>query len=154
MQTLSAEQIARRLDDRFALLDKGSRTGPVHHRTLEAAIDWSYDSLSEREQALFRRLGVFHRRWTLAAATSVCAGGSVATDDVHDLVTSLVDKSLVVVTGARAGEGRTFRLLESVRHYARVKLAGTSDAEMVRDQHLAYVRALAEADVSQPHVEE
>jgi len=143
MQALSADQIALRLDDRFALLRQDSRTGPAHHQTLEAAIDWSFDSLTERQRRMFRRLSVFHNDWTLEAATGVCVGDGIAEGDILELVSTLVDKSLVVVTGTRVGRARTFRMLESVRQYARVKLAGTEDAKTTKAQHLSYYAAQA-----------
>ena len=149
IQTLSADQIARRLDDRFALLSHGNRTGPPHHRTLEAAIDWSFDTLSEPERLVFRRLGVFHNGWSLEAAEAVCVGGGIEVAEILSLVTDLIDKSLVVVTDRRLGMARSFRLPETMRHYARIKLAGTDDADSVKDRHLTYYAAFAETAAPQ-----
>jgi predicted ATPase len=90
---LSVEQIASRLDDRFNLLTSGKRTGLPHQQTLRAEIDWSYQLLSESEQAFFRRCSVFSGSWTLDAAEAICS----AEAGCINLLGSLVDKSLVVV---------------------------------------------------------
>ena len=94
---LSPQQIEARLQDRFRLLSGGARTPVARHRTLEAAVDWSYELLSEPERELLRRLSVFHGGWTLGAAEQVCASDGVDLNDVFDLLSRLVDKSLVVV---------------------------------------------------------
>src|SRR5262249_10835788 len=117
---MPVEQIAARLDDRFRLLTGGSRTGLLHHQTLRAAIDWSYDLLTERERALFDRLAVFAGGWTLEAAEVVCAGEDLENWEILDLLTSLLDKSLVLYE-EQGGQG-SFHLLETVRQYGREKL--------------------------------
>ena len=118
--SLSIEEINRRLDERFRLLTGGSRTALPRQQTLRALIDWSYDLLTDAERALFRRLAVFAGGWTLAAAEEVCAGEDIDEAAVLDLLTSLVDKSLVV---AEERDGATrYRLLETVRQYARDRL--------------------------------
>lgn len=130
VNVLSVEQIATRLDDALALLVTGSRTALRRQRTLRATYDWSYALLSEREQALFRRLSVFAGGWTLEAAERVCAGpdllalastkGGEAQEEngtVIDLLAQLVDKSLVVVQ-ERHGQAR-YALLETLRHMVR-----------------------------------
>src|ERR1051326_3517823 len=96
IRALSPAQIASRLNDRFHLLAASSRTAPARHRSLQAAIDWSYDVLSPPEQTLLDRLAVFAGGWTLEAAESVCAGGEIGRTDVLDLLSRLVDRSLVV----------------------------------------------------------
>ena len=118
VRALPVEQIAARLDDRFRLLTGGSRTALPRQQTLRATIDWSHDLLTEPERALLRRLAVFAGGWTLEAAEAVGAGdGHRARRTVLDLLTRLVDKSLVQVDGAGGGEAR-YRLLETVRQYA------------------------------------
>ncbi len=137
---LTSEQIAARLDDRFRLLTGGSRTALPRQQTLRSLIDWSYDLLSEAERSLFCQLSVFVGGWSLEAAEAVC------TDlDVLELLTQLVKKSLVVAE-ERAEQAETrFRLLETIRQYARDKLLETGAVAMVRDRHLDYYQKFAEA---------
>src|SRR5205823_12041285 len=104
---------SERLDDMFRLLTGGSRTALPRQQTLRALIDWSYDLLAEPERALLRRLSVFAGGWTLEAAEAVCLGEGVEEWEVLDLLTSLVEKSLVLYE-EREGKGR-YRLLETVR---------------------------------------
>ncbi len=112
------------------------------HQTLRAAIDWSYHLLSETERVLLRRLSVFAGGWTLEAAESVCAGGSVEATSILDLLTSLVDKSLVLAE-TQHGEAR-YRLLETVRQYARDRLLEAGEEAEGRTRHRAWCVALAE----------
>ena len=152
VKVLAVEQIAARLDDRFRLLTGGSQTVLPRHQTLRAAIDWSYHLLSETEQVLLRRLSVFAGGWILEAAESVCAGGSVETVSILDLLTSLVDKSLVLAETQR-GEAR-YRLLETVRQYARDRLREAGEEAEVRTRHRAWCVKLAEqadAEIRGPH---
>ena len=104
VNVLTVQQIAARLDDRFALLTSGPRTALVpHHHTLRAAIDWSYALLTTEEQTLLRRLAVFAGGFTLDTAEAVCSGDGIAAGRVLDLLSSLVTKSLVVAeTTSRA----------------------------------------------------
>ena len=144
VKMMSVEQISRRLDDRFRLLTGGARTALPRQQTLRALIDWSYDLLSESERLLLRRLSVFAGGWTLEAAEEVGAGDGIEPDDVLDLLTQLVNKSLVVVMEpSHDGETR-YRLLETIRQYAREKLLETGGGEAVRDRHLAYFVKLVE----------
>ena len=133
---LALEQIAARLDDSFELLAGGSRTALPRHRTLHAAIDWSYQLLPDPERALFCRLAVFAGGWTLDALQQL-APGSV------DLLGRLVDKSLVQVDG-HGGEPR-YHQLETVRQYARAELAASGEADAARRRHAAHFLSLAEA---------
>jgi non-specific serine/threonine protein kinase len=142
VKALSVEQIAARLDDRFRLLTGGSRTALPRHQTLQALIDWSHDLLSEVERVLLHRLSVFAGGWTLEAAETVCAGDSIPADDVMDLLTRLVDKSLVLVE-ERNGEAR-YRMLDMIRQYAREKLLESGEAARVRARHLGFFLKLAE----------
>ena len=135
-RVLSVEQIAERLDDRFRLLTGGSRTVLPRQQTLRALIDWSYDLLTDAEKALFRRLAVFVGGWTLEAAEAVCAGDGIESYEVLDLLTDIVDKSLVQVD--ESGDAIRYQRLETIRQYALEKLLETDEAMRVRDRHLDY----------------
>jgi predicted ATPase/class 3 adenylate cyclase len=141
VRTLPVEQIATRLDDRFRLLTGGSRAALARHQTLRATIDWSYDLLTEPERAVLRRLSVFAGGATLEAAESVCAGEPVDPFDVLDILGRLVEKSLAY-TDPTSTEAR-FRLLETVREYARERLVEANEGEPTlrrhRDWYLAMV---------------
>ncbi|MBI1741438.1 tetratricopeptide repeat protein [Candidatus Acetothermia bacterium] len=147
-KVLSVEQIARRLDDRFQLLTGGSRTALPHHQTLQATMDWSFQLLSEPERILLRHLSVFVGGFTLEAVEDVCADDGPARGDsrtapteILDLLTHLVDKSLVVVQpGVRA----RYRLLEIVRQFGREKLLESGEEPAVRQRHLGFFLQLAE----------
>jgi predicted ATPase/class 3 adenylate cyclase len=126
---LSVEQIAARLDDRFRLLTGGSRTALPRQQTLRAMMDWSYELLNDRERMLFRRLSVFAGGFTLEAVEAVCADEQIPPEEILDLVTNLVSKSLVVFE-ERDGEAR-YRLLETVHDNLRAALEwSSSDAEV------------------------
>ncbi|HEV2741795.1 MAG TPA: hypothetical protein VGV91_01430 [Rubrobacter sp.] len=141
-KVLSVEQIADRLDDSFRLLSAGGRTVSPRHSTLQAAMDWSHELLSDEEQVLFRRLSVFAGGFTLEAAESACAGEDLGGDEVLGLLSHLVDKSLVVAW--ERDEQMRYRLLETVRQYGRDKLRGSGeDAELGR-RHAAFFVTLAE----------
>ena len=138
IKILSVEQISKRLDDRFRLLTGGARTALPRQQTLRALIDWSYDILTENERLLLRRLSVFAGGWTLDAAEDVCSGDGLKTFDVLDLLSQLVNKSLVVVIEhSQSGETR-YRMLETIRQYAREKLLEAGGSEIIRQQHLNY----------------
>ena len=119
--TLSLEQISERLEGSLELLTRGGRTAVPRQRTLRGTLDWSYDLLSEPEQTLFGRLSVFAGGWTLEASEAVGAGEGVEEGEVLDLLSGLVEKSLVVARGGDPG-GARYRLLEPVRQYALDKL--------------------------------
>jgi predicted ATPase len=140
-RVLSVEQISSRLDESFRLLTASGRRDIPHHRTLRATMDWSYELLSAEEQTLFRRLSVFAGGWTLEAAEEVCAGEGLERDEVLDLLTSLVDKSLVLVS-EQDGEAR-YRLLETVRQYGREKLEESGEAGEMRGRHAEHYYTLA-----------
>jgi predicted ATPase/two-component SAPR family response regulator len=142
VKVLSVEQIAERLHDRFRLLTAGSRTALPRHRTLRATIDWSHDLLSEEEKVLFRRLSVFAGGFVVGATEAVCVGEDLEEDEVLDLLSHLVDKSLVIVQ-ERGGEAR-YRLLETVRQYGWEKLEELGEAEAVRRRHAIFFLDLAE----------
>ncbi|RSN19579.1 AfsR family transcriptional regulator [Streptomyces sp. WAC 05977] len=136
VRTLGVHELLARLDDRFALLSSGRRGGPRRQQTLRAMIDWSWSLLSEPEQIVLRRLAVHAEGCGLDAAESVCAGGGIAAGDVLDLVSRLVDRSLVVSRPGRSGEPR-FRLLESVSAYA---LGHAEQAGELDDLYLRHAR--------------
>jgi predicted ATPase/DNA-binding CsgD family transcriptional regulator len=141
-KVLSVEQIADRLDDSFRLLSAGGRTAMPRHRTLHATMDWSYELLPEQERILARRLSVFAGGFTLKAVESVCVGEDLQRDEVLDLLSHLVDKSLVLVA-EQDGEAR-YRLLETVRQYGWEKLSESGEEGQHREQHAECYMALAE----------
>jgi predicted ATPase/class 3 adenylate cyclase/Tfp pilus assembly protein PilF len=143
VRSLSVEELDGRLDERFRLLTGGSRTTLPRQQTLRSLIDWSYDLLDESARRLLQRLSVFAGGWTLDAAERVCSGDGLDEDEVFELLTSLVDKSLVVVGDASVGESR-YRLLETVRQYARERLQEGSGDEATRARHRDCFLALAE----------
>ena len=138
VKMLKVEQIATRLDDAFRLLTGGSRTALPRQQTLRALIDWSYNLLPDEERTILRRLSVFMGGWTLEAAEAICGNA-----DALDLLTHLVDKSLVSVD-LEHGDEPHYYLLETVRQYAREKLVEIEDPARLRDVHLDYFLKLAE----------
>jgi predicted ATPase/DNA-binding SARP family transcriptional activator len=163
VRVLAVEQIAERLDHSFHLLTSGSRTALPRHQTLNAAIEWSYNLLSDEERTLFRRLSVFAGEFRLEAAEAVCGASGIGNFDfaleaklspqsairnpqsnVLDVLSHLVDKSLVVVLEDARGEEARYRLLETVRQYAEDKLAESGEDEEARRRHAMYYVALAE----------
>jgi predicted ATPase/DNA-binding SARP family transcriptional activator len=125
-----------RLDERLALLTTGPRDRPERHRTLRAAIDWSYALLGEPRKALFAQLAVFAGGWTLEAAEAVCD------DDVVDGLASLLDKSLVRLEGT--DEEPRFAMLETIREYARVRLTQRGEADDLQRRHAEWIAELVE----------
>lgn len=144
VSTLGLVQILERLDDAFRLLVGGSRSAPTRQQTLRATLDWSHGLLSEAEQALFRRCAVFAGGWSLEGAEAVCPASTVSTEDVLELLTHLVDKSLVVVTDERDGRSR-YRLLEPIRQYAREQLVASGELDATTERHASFFLAFAEA---------
>ena len=153
VNALTVEQIAARLDDRFALLTSAQHGVPSHHRTLRAALDWSYSTLSPQEQTLLRRLSVFAGGCTLQAVEQVCAAerphsgaeGSdgIASERIVEELSSLVNKSLVVAETLNRGEAR-YRMLETIRQYARDKLLESDEGDAIRNRHLDYFLKFAQ----------
>jgi predicted ATPase/class 3 adenylate cyclase len=142
VKMMRVEQVAERLDDRFRLLTGGSRTALPRHQTLQALIDWSYDLLSDTERVLLQRLSIFAGGWTLDAAEAICAGEGLEPYDILDLLTQLVNKSLVIPDRESDKEAR-YRLLETIRQYARAKLFEAGSGDKVRERHLEYFLKLA-----------
>jgi predicted ATPase/class 3 adenylate cyclase len=140
VRAMSVEMIASRLDERFRLLTSGDRSALPRQQTLRALIDWSHELLTQRERAIFRRLAVFAGGWTLDAAEIVGVDGDVAQADVLDLLTNLVEKSLVSL----GPQDQRYRLLETVRQYAQERLDESGEADRARARHLACYVALAE----------
>jgi len=142
LRTMSLDQLANRLDDRFRLLTGGSRTALPRHRTLRAVIDWSWELLTEAERVVLRRLSVFYGGASLEAAEHVCGDAG----DVLELLTALTEKSLLV---AMEGEPR-YRMLGTIKEYAQQRLAEAGETELARRAHLEYFTELTET--AEPHL--
>ncbi len=143
---LAVDEIARRLDDRFRLLTAGNKTALPRHQTLRGLIDWSYGLLTPSEQSLLRRLSIFSGGWTLDAANTIGAGFNIEDWEVLDLLSQLVAKSLVemdVEGGQGTGRAR-YRMLETVREYAREHLVRSEEAADIRLRHRDHFVSLAE----------
>ena len=139
---LSTEQIASRLNENLNVLTSGGRKSLPRHQTLRASMDWSWDLLSASERLLLQRLSVFAGSWTIEAAETVCSAGKIESDLILDLLSHLVNKSLVTVE--HASQESRYRLHETIRQYAREKLFETEDAQGFRDTHLDYFIQIAE----------
>ncbi|MEU2062569.1 BTAD domain-containing putative transcriptional regulator [Streptomyces sp. NPDC013455] len=142
VRALGVRELAARLGDRFRVLTSGQRGAPARQQTLRAMIDWSWELLSGPERIVLRRLAVHSDGCDLGAAEAVCAGEGVAGGAVLDLVTRLVEKSLVVVTDSPTGP--RYRLLESVAAYCTERLREAADDTAVRERHLHHYLTLAE----------
>ena len=143
VRVLSVERIAAELADRFRLLTGGERGALPRLQTLRASVDWSHEMLDARERTLLRRLGVFQGGFTLDACEAVCADDELDRYAVLDLLTSLVDKSLVLVEEREALS--RYALLESIRQYALDRLVEAGEADLLRDRHADAFVALAES---------
>jgi predicted ATPase/DNA-binding SARP family transcriptional activator len=148
MGVLSAEQLASRLEDSLKLLNRGGPTAEPRHQTLKATLDWSFELLSEAERKLFGRLSVFVGGWTLEAAEEVCSGEGIERDEVVDLLSELVEKSLVMAEAGEEGVPR-FRMLEPIRQYGQERLEEGGEAERVRERHTEYYLQLAEGEATE-----
>jgi predicted ATPase/DNA-binding SARP family transcriptional activator len=147
LRTMSLDQLANRLDDRFRLLTGGSRTALPHHRTLRAVVDWSWELLTDAERMVLRRLSVFSGGASLEAAEQVCAGDSAERGEVLELVTALTEKSLLLTDGDSAPR---YRMLDTIKEYAGDRLAEAGESDLARHAHLAYFTGLAET--ADPHL--
>jgi predicted ATPase/DNA-binding SARP family transcriptional activator len=149
---LSAPQLAARLDDALTVLGGSARrSGPARQQTLRATLDWSYRLLPPAERQLLRRLTVFHGGFSLPAAEAVGALGDVRSSDVLDLLSRLVDKSLVQPD--TAGDGPRFSLLETVRQFGQERLGASGELDAVAHRHASFYLSFAEraeADLSGP----
>jgi predicted ATPase/class 3 adenylate cyclase len=146
MRSLSAEELLERLRDRFRLLRGSGRSKLDRHHTLRATVSWSYQLLEASERAMFDRASVFAGGFDLRAAESVCGFDPVDAVDVIDLVSSLVDKSMIVAD--RGAAGMRYRLLETLRQYGEDQLELRGETVLMRDRHAAYVGDLiAELDM-------
>jgi predicted ATPase/DNA-binding SARP family transcriptional activator len=141
LRTMSLDQLAHRLDDRFRLLTGGSRTALPRHKTLRAVVDWSWELLADAERVVLRRLSVFAGGASLEAAERVCSGAGVEQDDVLELLTSLAEKSLLVTAGDSAPR---YRMLGTIKEYAALRLAEAGEPDLARRAHLAYFTDLTE----------
>ncbi|WP_433524372.1 BTAD domain-containing putative transcriptional regulator [Nocardia pseudovaccinii] len=167
LRTMSLDQLANRLDDRFRLLTGGSRTAIPQHRTLRAVVDWSWELLTDAERMVLRRLSVFSGGASLEAAEQVCAdtgapegqggGKNTAVErwEVLELLTALTEKSLLLSVAdsappaGSAGEPR-YRMLDTIKQYARERLVASGESDLVRREHLSYVTELAAT--AEPHL--
>ena len=150
VRALSIEQIAVRLADRFQLLATGDRTAPPRQQTLRAAVDWSYELLTEPEQILLRRLSVF-AGWNLEMAEEVCADEAIPAEAILDLLVALIDKSLVTLDTELDGHAR-YRLLDTIKEYAADRLAASGERPAIRQRHSAYLLRLLEDTVARAFV--
>ena len=143
VRVFTPAQIADGLSERFALLTGAARTALPRQQTLEASVDWSHDLLTDTERTVFRRLAVFAGAFTFEAAQQVCADTQVELYQVLDLLSLLVDKSLVVAEMDDDGDDARYRLLETVRVYAMARLAAAGEETAVRDRHRDHYLGLA-----------
>ncbi|MGP6157138.1 MAG: ATP-binding protein [Vulcanimicrobiaceae bacterium] len=141
-KVMSLETLSARLDNRFRLLTGGERAALNRHQTLRAAIDWSYELLDDAERRLFARLAIFAGSWTLEAAEHICSGEGIDEGSVLDLLSNLVDKSLV--QAEPQGDVTRFRYLETVRAYALEKFAASAESRRVRSAFVEWYTAFVE----------
>ena len=148
VSAMSPDDIARRLGDRFRLLAGGRRTAVPRQQTLHALIDWSWDLLTDEDRRLLRRLSVFTGGWTVPIAAQIVGDDEGRMDalDLTDELTRLVDRSLVVLD---RGSTTRYRMLETIRQFAREKLVDAGEAATLSDRHLAVYAALA-AEAEEP----
>ncbi|HKX40274.1 MAG TPA: hypothetical protein VJO99_03885 [Burkholderiaceae bacterium] len=141
VRSLSVADINARLKDRYKLLTGGARVLQERQQTLRALVDWSYELLDQAEQTVFKRLSVFAGGFDLAAAEQVCGADPLSSDDVLDLLGSLVEKSLVMLD--ERDEGARYRMLETIRDYAREKLEHDGEAAATAARHCEHFFAMA-----------
>jgi len=147
LRTMSLDQLANRLDDRFRLLTGGSRTALPRHQTLRAVVDWSWELLTDAERMVLRRLAVFTGGASLEAAERVCAGDGIEQEQVLELLTALAEKSLLVTEGSGAPR---YRMIGTIKEYAAHRLAEAGESDLARHAHVAYFTELAET--AEPHL--
>jgi predicted ATPase/DNA-binding SARP family transcriptional activator len=142
LRSLALATLAERLDDRFRLLTVGARTALPRQQTLRAVVDWSYDLLFEDERRLFARLSVFAGGCDLDAAEAICADDQVPTGEILDLLSRLVDKSLVATPNA--GRDGRFTQLQTLWRYGRDRLDEAGEVDAICGRHAAHYRQMAE----------
>jgi predicted ATPase/DNA-binding SARP family transcriptional activator len=147
LRTMSLDQLANGLDDRFRLLTGGSRTALPRHKTLRGVVDWSWELLTDAERIVLRRLSVFSGGASLEAAERVCVGDAVKQEQVLELLISLTEKSLLRAEGSAAPR---YRMIGTIQEYAAHRLAEAGEADLARHAHLAYVTELTET--AEPHL--
>jgi len=145
VKVLSAQTIRAKLEHRLQLLTGGARDLPARQQTMRGAVQWSYELLTEAEKRLFRQLAVFAGGFTLEAAEAICDVKSTEDIEVLDLITALVDKSLLV-SNVHSNRESHFRMLGVIREYAGETLEASGEAEEIRHRHAAYFLALGEAE--------
>jgi predicted ATPase/class 3 adenylate cyclase len=142
VKVLSPQQLAQKLDERFRVLTGGDRSALPRQQTMRALVDWSYDLLSDDERTLFRKLAIFAGGFTLESASTICSDGAIDEIAVLDMLSSLVDKSLV--HAEPADNGTRYRLLESMRQYARERLIERGEYPAMAHAHASAFLAFAE----------
>ncbi|MEH1167072.1 BTAD domain-containing putative transcriptional regulator [Micromonospora sp. CPCC 205539] len=147
LRTMTIEQLAHRLDDRFRLLTSGSRTALPRHKTLRAVVDWSWELLTDAERMVLRRLSVFSGGASLEAAERVGVGDAVEQDQVLELLTALAEKSLL---RTEDDDAPRYRMIGTIKEYAAQRLAEAGESDLARQAHLAYFTELTEA--AEPHL--
>jgi predicted ATPase/class 3 adenylate cyclase len=151
LRTMSLEDLAGRLDDRFRLLTHGDPTALEHHQTLRAVVDWSYELLDDEQQAVYRKLAVFRGGWTSRAAEVVCDANGDGGIAIADAIEALTANSLAVWDSSVSPP--RFRMLETMREHGLSKLAEHGEVASTRDRHLAWLLALcteAESELDGP----
>jgi predicted ATPase len=142
-RSLSLEELASKLDQRFDLLQGPTRGAPERHQTLRATVEWSHESLDERERVLFRRFAVFAGGCTTRGAERVCGGPDGSEREVLELLTALAERSLI--DAQTIGAETRWTMLETLRQFAAERLEEAGETAMLRDAHLAWAADLAEA---------
>jgi predicted ATPase/class 3 adenylate cyclase len=142
IRVLSLDQLEQRLHERFKILTGGSRTALPRQQTLRAAVEWSYDLLTPAEQSMLRQIAIFRGGWTLEAAEAICTGERLPDWDQFDLLSALVDKSLIVAE--IEGKEQRYRLLESTRQFAAERLDEAREREGVGARHCRYFAQVAQ----------
>jgi predicted ATPase len=143
VKAMSVANLAERLSERFRILTGGDRTALPRHQTLRALIDWSYNLLGERERTVLNRASVFAGGWTIEAASEVCADDTIESWEILDVISSLVDKSLVVAE--LGGTSERYRMLDSTWRYALEKLGEAGESERINRKHAEFFLKIAQA---------
>ncbi len=151
MQTLSLEELATRLDERFQMLNDGSHTASPRHRTLQAALDWSYTLLSTDEQRLLQRLSIFAGSWTLEAAEEICSDEHIDRYDVLTVLTQLVHKSWVMADAHEETGAVSYRLLETIQQYAQHSIHQSEELRPLYKRHWEWYLHFAEEAIHHLH---